>query len=207
MNIICIGRNYSEHARELNNPVPEDPIVFMKPPTALLVGNKPLYLPEFSSDIHYEGEVVLQIGKNGRHVQPEFALGYISAIGFGIDFTARDLQKSLKAKGLPWELAKGFDGSAALSPFIPVQEFPDFPDIRFELRKNGEQAQLGNTQDMLFSFVDIIVFVSRFFKLQVGDLIYTGTPAGVGPVKIGDLLEGYLCLSDGMRKMLECEIK
>lgn len=207
MKIICIGRNYSEHARELNNAVPEDPIVFMKPPSALLVGNKPLYYPEFTQALHYEGEIVLQIGKNGRYVQPEFAPSYISAIGFGIDFTARDLQQTLKSKGLPWEIAKGFDGSAAMSELIPVEQFPTFPEISFELYKNGSVVQTGNTRDMLFSFSEIIVFISRFFKLQVGDFIYTGTPAGVGPVQIGDKLEGFIHISEGKRKMLECEIK
>ena len=207
MKIICIGRNYSEHARELNNAVPEEPVVFMKPPSALIVGDKPLYYPEFTADLHYEGEVVLQIGKNGRHVQPEFASSYISGIGFGIDFTARDLQQKCKAKGLPWEIAKAFDGSAPLSTFLPLEKFPDPGAIAFELFKNGERVQHGNTRDVLFSFRDIIVYVSRFFKLQMGDLIYTGTPAGVGPVVIGDLLEGFLYTCDGRTKMLECRIK
>lgn len=207
MKIICIGRNYSEHARELNNAVPEDPIVFMKPPSALLVSGKPLYYPEFTTALHYEGEIVLQIGKNGRHVQPEFAESYISGIGFGIDFTARDLQQQCKTKGLPWEIAKAFDGSAPISDIAPVEEFSDFPEIAFELHKNGTPVQTGNTKDMLFSFTDIIVYVSRFFKLQMGDLIYTGTPAGVGPVQIGDKLEGFIHFPDGLRKMLECEIK
>lgn len=207
MKIICIGRNYSEHARELKNEIPEDPVVFMKPPSALLVGNKPLYYPEFTKSLHYEGEIVLQIGKNGRHVQPEFALSYIAAIGFGIDFTARDLQQSLKSKGLPWELAKGFDGSAAMSDLIPVGSFADFPEIHFELHKNGATVQMGNTMDMLFSFSTVIAFVSRFFKLQVGDFIYTGTPAGVGPVEIGDRLEGFIEVGGVMQKMLECDIK
>ncbi len=207
MKIICIGRNYSEHARELNNAVPEDPIVFMKPPSALLVNNKPLYYPEFTESLHYEGEIVLQIGKNGRYVQHEFASNYISGIGFGIDFTARDLQQQCKTKGLPWEIAKAFDGSAPISDIVPVEELPGFPEIAFELHKNGSAVQSGNTKDMLFSFADIIVYVSRFFKLQMGDLIYTGTPAGVGPVQIGDKLEGFIRFPGGLRKMLECEIK
>jgi len=207
MKIICIGRNYAEHARELNNAVPEEPVVFMKPPSALLVSDKPLYYPEFTADLHYEGEVVLQIGKNGRHVQPEFADAYIGGIGFGIDFTARDLQQKCKAKGLPWEIAKAFDGSAPLSALLPLEQFPDPSAIAFELFKNGEQVQEGNTRDMLFSFRDIIVYVSRFFKLQMGDLIFTGTPSGVGPVLIGDLLEGFLYTRDGRQKMLECKIK
>lgn len=207
MKIICIGRNYSEHAKELNNAVPEEPVVFMKPPSALIVGDKPLYYPEFTADLHYEGEVVLQICKNGRHVQPEFADSYIGGIGFGIDFTARDLQHKCKSKGLPWEIAKAFDGSAPLSNLLPLEQFPDPEAIDFELYKNGERVQHGNTRDVLFSFRDIIVYVSRFFKLQMGDLIYTGTPAGVGPVAIGDLLEGFLYTRDGRTKMLECRIK
>lgn len=207
MKIICIGRNYSEHARELHNAVPEEPVVFMKPPSALVVGDKPVYYPEFTADLHYEGEVVLQICKNGRHVQPEFADSYIGGIGFGIDFTARDLQQKCKSKGLPWEIAKAFDGSAPISNFMPLEQFPDPGAIDFELYKNGERVQCGNTRDVLFSFRDIIVYVSRFFKLQMGDLIYTGTPAGVGPVAIGDLLEGFLYTRDGRTKMLECRIK
>ncbi|MEY4135384.1 MAG: fumarylacetoacetate hydrolase family protein [Saprospiraceae bacterium] len=207
MKIICIGRNYSEHARELNNAVPEEPVVFMKPPSALLVNDKPLYYPEFTSDLHYEGEVVLQIGKNGRHIQPEFASGYIGGIGFGIDFTARDLQQKCKSKGLPWEIAKAFDGSAPLSAILPTEQFPDLAAINFELYKNGARVQQGNTRDMIFSFEDILVYVSRFFKLQMGDLIFTGTPAGVGPVGIGDKLEGFLHTREGRLKMLECAIK
>ena len=207
MKIICIGRNYSEHARELNNAVPEEPVVFMKPPSALIVGDKPLYYPEFTTDLHYEGEIVLQIGKNGRYVQPEFADSYISGIGFGIDFTARDLQQKCKTKGLPWEIAKAFDGSAPLSTILPLEKFPDPGAVVFELYKNGERVQQGNTRDMLFSFQDILGYVSRFFKLQMGDLIFTGTPAGVGPVAIGDLLEGFLYTNEGRIKMLECRIK
>lgn len=207
MKIICIGRNYAEHARELQNAVPEEPVVFMKPPSALLVNDKPLYYPEFTTDLHHEAEIVLQIGKNGRHVQAEFAPDYIGGIGLGIDFTARDLQQKCKSKGLPWEIAKAFDGSAPLSVILPVEEFPDLSSIEFELWKNGDRVQYGNTADMLFSFTDIIVYVSRFFKLQMGDLIYTGTPAGVGPVQIGDKLEGFLYLREGRKKMLHCDIK
>lgn len=191
MKIICIGRNYADHAKELNNPVPSKPMVFMKPASALLVNNKPFYYPEFTKNLHYEVEVVLKIGKNGRHVQPEFASDYVKEIALGIDFTARDIQDECKAKGHPWEIAKGFDGSAVLSPFIPI-ETVDRDAIEFRLDKNGETVQNGNTKDLIFSFDHLITYVSTFFKLNMGDLIYTGTPAGVGPVKVGDKLEGYI---------------
>ncbi len=206
MKIICIGRNYADHARELDNPVPERPVVFMKPASALLVNDKPLYYPEFTRDLHYELEVVLKIGKNGRHIQPEFASSYFEEVALGIDFTARDLQAQCKANGHPWEIAKGFDGSAVLSPFVPKSRLNPNA-IAFELRKNRDLVQAGNTRDMLFPFEDILVYVSRFFKLQMGDLIYTGTPAGVGPVAIGDELEGYLYLRDEVRRMFSCSIR
>ena len=207
MKIICIGRNYAEHAKELNNAVPEDPVVFMKPPSALLVGDKPFYYPEFTQDLHYEGEIVLKVCKNGRHVQPEFAHEYYNEIAFGIDFTARDIQAKCKAKGLPWEIAKGFDGSAVLSDFVPMDQIADPKSIHFELKKNGETVQQGDTADVIFSFEDIIVYVSKFFKLQMGDIIYTGTPAGVGPVKVGETLEGFIELKTGNKQFLTCEIK
>jgi 2-keto-4-pentenoate hydratase/2-oxohepta-3-ene-1,7-dioic acid hydratase in catechol pathway len=206
MKIICIGRNYAEHARELGNAVPEKPVVFLKPATALLINNKPLYYPEFTQDLHYELEVVLKIVKNGRHVQPEFAAGYYEEVALGIDFTARDLQQACKDKGHPWEIAKAFDHSAALSPFVPLSAL-NRAAIEFELRKNGQTVQHGNTKDLLFSFEDIIVYTSRFFKLQVGDLIYTGTPAGVGPVQIGDQLDAYLYTKTEVRHLLSCEVK
>jgi len=206
MKIICIGRNYAQHAKELNNEVPDKPMIFMKPPSALLVNNKPFYYPDFTKDLHYELEVVLKIGKNGRHVQPEFASDYITEIGLGIDFTARDLQQECKKKGHPWEIAKGFDGSAVLSPFVPVEEV-NRNAIEFELKKNGEVVQHGNTKNLIFSFEDLIVYASQFFKLQMGDLIYTGTPAGVGPVKIGDQLEGYLHTKTEVKHLLSCEVK
>lgn len=207
MKIICIGRNYAEHAKELDNPVPERPVVFHKPASALLVNDKPLYYPEFTKDLHHELEIVLKIGKNGKYVQPEFADDYYTEIGLGIDFTARDLQSELKKKGHPWEIAKGFDGSAILGQFVPISEIPDLKAIEFELKKNGEPVQQGNTQDLLFTFNDIIVYVSQFFKLQMGDLIYTGTPAGVGPVQVGDVLDGYLETKSGTQHLLHCEIK
>ncbi|MEZ4985503.1 MAG: fumarylacetoacetate hydrolase family protein [Saprospiraceae bacterium] len=207
MKIICIGRNYAEHAKELNNPIPEQPVVFMKPASALLVNRKPFYYPEFSTDIHYETELVIRIGKNGRHVQPEFAHSYIQEIGLGIDFTARDLQAKLKAKGQPWELAKSFDGAAVLGDFIGLEQLPALSNIEFYLEKNGEKVQHGHSKDMLFSFSDIICFVSQYFKLQMGDLIYTGTPAGVYPIQIGDVLKGFISTKNGPIELLECEIK
>lgn len=206
MKIICIGRNYAEHAKELNNPVPSKPVVFMKPSSALLVNNKPFYYPEFTQDLHHEVEVVLKICKNGRHVQPEFASAYYDQVALGIDFTARDLQQECKEKGQPWEIAKGFDGSAVLSPFLDIDQV-NRSAIEFYLEKNGEKVQHGNTKDMIFSFDEIIVYVSRFFKLQVGDLIYTGTPAGVGPVKIGDQLKGFLHTRTDIKDMFSCDIK
>ncbi len=207
MKIICIGRNYAAHAKELNNPVPSRPVVFMKPASALLVNGKPFYYPEFTKDLHFETELVLKIGKNGRHVQPEFALDYIQEIGLGIDFTARDLQSELKAKGHPWELAKGFDGSAVLGNFMKPAELPGFSNLEFYLEKNGERVQHGFSKDMLFSFQDIICFVSQYFKLQMGDLIYTGTPAGVGPVTIGDQLRAFIVTASGSKELLRCDVK
>ncbi len=203
MKIICIGRNYQQHALELNNPVPSSPMIFMKPSTALLVNNKPLYYPEFTKDLHYEVEIVLKICKNGRHVDPEFADSYYEQVGLGIDFTARDLQNELKAKGHPWELAKAFDNSAAISDFVDKKDISTKDSINFSLQKNGEMVQEGNTKDLIFSFNTLICYISKYFKLHVGDLIYTGTPAGVGPVKIGDTLTGFI----GDRQMLTCEIK
>jgi 2-keto-4-pentenoate hydratase/2-oxohepta-3-ene-1,7-dioic acid hydratase in catechol pathway len=207
MKIICIGRNYVEHIHELQNAIPEDPVVFMKPPSALLVGDKPFYYPDFTQDLHYEGEIVFKVCKNGRHVQPEFAHEYYNEIAFGIDFTARDIQAKCKAKGLPWEIAKGFDGSAVLSDFVPIDQVPDIKAIEFELHKNGQAVQKGNSSMVLFNFEAIIVYVSKFFKLQMGDMIYTGTPAGVGPVQIGDKLEGFITLKGGVKQFLTCEIK
>ena len=206
MKIICIGRNYIDHAKELNNPVPKQPVVFMKPPSALLVNNKPFYYPEFTQELHYEVEVVLKIGKNGRHVQPDFAKGYYPEVGLGIDFTARDIQQRCKEKGHPWEIAKGFDGSAVISDFLPLGRF-NRNAIEFGLHKNGEQVQKGNTKDMIFGFDELIVYLSQFFKLQMGDLIYTGTPAGVGPVQIGDVLEGFVETKIERVEMFRCEVK
>ncbi len=200
MKIICIGRNYAEHAKELKNEVPDKPVLFLKPQTALLKDNKPFYHPEWSSDIHYEAELVLKISKQGKYIEEKFAHKYYNEITVGIDFTARDLQSQQKAKGLPWEVAKAFDNSAAVGTFAPLT---DKRPVLFSLSLNGTQVQNGTTDDMLFSFDKIIAYASQFFTLQMGDLIYTGTPAGVGPVKIGDRLEGFL---EG-NKVLDFEIK
>ncbi|NRB64462.1 MAG: fumarylacetoacetate hydrolase family protein, partial [Saprospiraceae bacterium] len=171
-----------------------------------LVNNNPLYYPTFTTNLHYELEIVVMIAKNGRHIQPTFASDYVKEVALGIDFTARDLQQQLKSKGKPWELAKGFDGSAAISSFIPIEQV-NRGSIEFELLKNGDRVQYGNSKNMLFSIEEIIVFVSQFFKLQMGDLIFTGTPAGVGPVTIGDCLHGRLHTRTGITDMLECTIK
>ncbi|ACU03104.1 fumarylacetoacetate hydrolase family protein [Pedobacter heparinus] len=192
MKIIAIGRNYAEHAKELNNPIPDQPVIFLKPDTAVLKDNKPFYIPDFSSDIHYEIEVVLKIAKEGKHIAEKFAHKYYEELGLGIDFTARDIQSAHKAKGLPWELAKAFDHSAAISNFIPKTAIKDLSDLSFTLNINGEPRQNGNTRDILFSFEKIIAFVSRYITLKKGDLIFTGTPEGVGQVKPGDKLEGWL---------------
>jgi len=192
MKIIAIGRNYAEHAKELNNPVPTVPVIFMKPDTALLKDNKPFYHPDFSQDIHHEIEIVLKVCKEGKHISEKFAADYYDEIGLGVDFTARDIQSRHKEKGLPWELAKAFDGSAPVSSFIPKAEFKDIYNISFRLDINGESRQKGNTNMLLFSFEQIIAFVSQYITLKKGDLIFTGTPAGVGKVSVGDHLQGYI---------------
>ena len=203
MKIICIGRNYVDHARELNNQIPEEPVFFLKPDTAIIIRNRPFFYPDFSSKIDYEVELVLKIKKNGRHILPEFAHTYYDEIGIGIDFTARDMQESLKTKGLPWEKAKAFDGSAPISSFVNISKFNDLNDIPFSLKKNGETVQLGNSGLMIFDFNTILVHISKYITIKMGDLIFTGTPAGVGPVAIGDRLEGFL----GEEKMLKVDIK
>ncbi|MBE0652204.1 MAG: fumarylacetoacetate hydrolase family protein, partial [Bacteroidales bacterium] len=190
MKIICIGRNYIDHAKELNNPVPSKPVFFMKPDTALVIRNRPFFYPDFSEDVHHEIEVVLKINRLGRSIEEKFASRYFSEIALGVDFTARDLQSACKAKGLPWEIAKGFDYSAPISKFMESKEFNNIDALDFHLDINGSTVQKGNTSEMIFSFSKIIAYVSRFMTLKTGDLIYTGTPAGVGPVKIGDKLEG-----------------
>ncbi len=191
MKIICIGRNYAEHAKELGNEIPENPVIFMKPDTAVLKKGSDFYIPEFSEDIHYEVELVLKISKGGKYISEENASKYYDEIGLGIDFTARDLQSKLKEKGLPWELAKGFDGSAVVSDFLKKEDF-ELNNLSFSLVKNKEKVQEGNTSMMIFSAEKIIAFVSQYFTLKVGDLIFTGTPKGVGKVSESDILEGFL---------------
>lgn len=192
MKIIAIGRNYAEHAKELNNPIPAVPVIFMKPDTAVLKDNKPFYHPEFSTDIHHEIELVLKISKEGKHIAQKFAGSYFDEIGLGIDFTARDIQQKHKEKGLPWELAKSFDNSAPVSKFIPKSAFKDLNNLKIRLDLNNKTVQAGNTMDLLFSYEYIIAFVSQYITLKKGDLIFTGTPQGVGKVNIGDHLCGYL---------------
>lgn len=190
MKIICVGRNYSEHAKELKNEIPDKPVIFLKPQTALLKDNKPFYYPEWTTDLHYETELVLKVCKQGKYIDEKFAYKYFEEVTVGIDFTARDLQNQQKAKGLPWEIAKAFDNSAVVGSFSKLTD--KAKGIRFSMKLNDSEVQKGNTEDMMFSFEKIIAYVSQFFTLQVGDLIFTGTPAGVGPVKVGDKLEGFL---------------
>lgn len=192
MKIICIGRNYAGHAKELNNKAPEQPVFFMKPDSALLLKNKPFFIPEFSKEIHHEVELVVKINRLGKHIEKKFANRYYDEIGLGIDFTARDIQNQCKEKGLPWEIAKAFDNSAALGNFINVGQLTDKSAINFELTKNNKLVQKGVSSSMLFSIDEIIAYISKFVTLKIGDLIYTGTPAGVGPVAIGDRLIGKL---------------
>lgn len=192
MKFICIGRNYSEHAKELNNAVPDEPVIFFKPETSLLVGRQPFFYPEFSKDVHYECEILIRINRLGKNIQKKFAHRYYEEIGLGLDFTARDLQNELKAKGLPWEKAKGFDGSAVVGNFVRLDSLKNKDNIEFELLKNGNKVQHGFSKDMIFDIDSIIEYVSKFVTLKIGDIIFTGTPAGVGPVAIGDKLEGLL---------------
>ncbi|MFT6716080.1 MAG: acylpyruvate hydrolase [Saprospiraceae bacterium] len=204
MKIICIGRNYVQHAKELGNDVPTEPVFFLKPDSALLQKNAPFFIPDFSNEIHYEVELVVKINRLGKSISENFAHKYYQEIGLGIDFTARDLQDELKAKGLPWEKAKAFDGSAVMGrKFIQISSSDDAKNINFSLRKNGELVQKGNTSEMLFSINQIIAYVSKFFTLKIGDLIYTGTPSGVGPVAINDELKGYI--ED--EEIFKCKIK
>ena len=189
MKIICIGRNYADHAKELGNQVPSEPVIFMKPDSAILPKGNAFFIPEFSNDVHFECEVVVRIDRLGKNIEERFASRYYSQIALGIDFTARDLQEELKAKGLPWEEAKSFDGAAYLGKLFDKSDYPDLGEISFQLKKNGEIAQNGNTRDMLFSIDRIIAEVSKYFTIKIGDLIYTGTPAGVAAVNIGDELE------------------
>lgn len=218
MKIICIGQNYLEHIKELNSAIPEEPVFFLKPDTSLLIDNKPFYIPDFSNEIHHEVEIVLKICRLGKNIDEKFAHKYYNELTVGIDFTARDIQKQQKAKGLPWEKAKGFDNSAPVGKFVAYpnpskgRELDTQPSplrgdkrgaLNFHLDINGKTVQKGNTGDLLFSFDKIISFISRFITLKIGDLIFTGTPVGVGPVKIGDKLEAFL---EG-EKLLAFEVK
>lgn len=201
MKIICIGRNYAEHAKEMKAELPKEPVFFMKPETALLK-EEDFYFPDFTKELHHEIELVLKICKVGKSIKPEFADKYYNEIGLGIDFTARDLQANCKAKGLPWEIAKAFDNSAPLGGFVNKQDL-DLNNINFSLTINGQTKQVGNSKDLIFNFNQVIAHVSQYITLKVGDLIYTGTPEGVGPVAIGDKLEGYL----NGHKLLNLNIK
>ncbi|GAB3809268.1 fumarylacetoacetate hydrolase family protein [Spirosoma humi] len=192
MKIICVGRNYVEHIKELNNEQPEDPVIFMKPETAIPLKHEPFFYPDFSTDVHHEVEILVKINRVGKNIDEKFAHKYYDEIGVGIDFTARDVQSKLKAKGLPWELAKGFNGSAPISNFVPKTSFPDLQNLNFRLDINGETRQTGNTSLMLFKIDYLISFVSRYFLLQQGDILFTGTPKGVGPVQVGDRLTAFI---------------
>jgi len=203
MKIICIGRNYAAHAAELNNPVNTDPVVFLKPDTALLRNNDPFYYPDFSQDIHFELEVVYRVHKAGKYVPAEHTWRHLDAVGLGIDFTARDLQQRCKEKGLPWEIAKAFNHSAAISALHSLDRFAAANDLRFRLLVNGEERQNGHTADMIFPIEKIVAYVSQFFTLNTGDLIFTGTPSGVGSIQVGDRLTAYL--ED--QQLLDFEIK
>jgi len=203
MKIICIGRNYVEHIRELNSAMPAAPVFFLKPDTALLIRNRPFYYPSFSKEIHHEVELVLKVCKVGKNIQEKFAHTYYNEITIGFDLTARDLQDIAKQKGLPWALSKGFDQSAPLGKFLPKTNFPDQGNINFHLDINGKTVQKGNSGLMLFPFDTVISYISQFMTLRTGDLIFTGTPAGVGPIAIGDKMEGYL----KGEKVLSCLVK
>lgn len=192
MKIICIGRNYVEHIRELQNEFPAAPVFFLKPDTSLLIRNRPFYYPDYSKEIHYEVELVLRISKVGKNISRQFAHTYFDEIGVGLDLTARDLQNQAKAKGLPWTLAKGFDFSAPMGKFYPKSKFPDLRNLQFRLDVNGITVQNGNSGLMIYDFDEIISYISRFMTLRIGDYIFTGTPAGVGPIRIGDKLEAFL---------------
>lgn len=192
MKIICIGRNYTDHIQELANERPEDPVVFLKPDTSLVLKNQPFFIPPFSDDVHYEVEVLVRINRIGKHIQQKFAHKYYDEIGLGIDFTARDLQAKLKAKGLPWEKAKAFDGAAVVGDWVNKSELPHIDELQFEMTKNGTVVQQSSSALMLWKVDELIAYVSQFFTLKIGDIIFTGTPAGVGPVAENDVLEGSL---------------
>ena len=203
MKIICVGRNFADHAKELGNDIPDEPVIFMKPKSALLQSHTPFYYPEFTNELHYECELVLRVCKNGKYIQERHANNYYNGIAVGIDFTARDIQDELKKKGLPWEKAKAFDNSAAIGKFIDITPELDRKNINFCLYKNKELVQQGNSGNMIFSFDSIVEHISNYFSLNIGDLIFTGTPAGVGECVVGDELEGFI----EEQKLLTLEIK
>lgn len=192
MKIICVGRNYANHIEELKNERPSEPVVFMKPDSAVLLKQHPFVIPEFSEDVHHEIEIIVKIAKVGKYIEPKFAHKYYDEISVGIDFTARDLQSKLKEKGLPWEKAKAFDGSAVIGDFLPKTDFVSMENLNFELRSNSETVQKGNSSMMLWKIDELISHISQFFTLKIGDIIFTGTPAGVAAVKPNDVLEGFL---------------
>ena len=192
MKIICIGRNYTEHIKELANEKPSDPVVFLKPDTSVLVKNQPFFIPDFSNDVHHEVEILVKISKVGKYIDKKFAHKYYDQIGLGIDFTARDLQNELKSKGLPWEKAKGFDGAAVTGEWLPKSDFKDLNDINFSMKKNGEVVQKGNTSQMLWKIDELIEYISKYFTLKIGDIIFTGTPSGVSRIDPDDELVGYI---------------
>lgn len=203
MKIFCIGRNYVDHATELGNEIPSEPVIFMKPKSALVQGHTPFYYPEFTNELHYEAELVVRVSKNGKYIQERFASGYYNAITVGIDFTARDIQQRLKEKGLPWEKSKSFDNSAAIGKLTDITPGMNKKDINFHFTKNGEIVQNGNSKEMIFSIDNIISHISNYFSLNIGDLIFTGTPAGVGECLVGDELEGFF----ENQSVLKLEIK
>lgn len=203
MKIICIGRNYAEHAKELNNPVPKEPLFFIKPDSAVLRNNDDFYLPDFSKDVHYEAEIYVKVHKKGKNIQEKFAPTYYNEIGIGIDITARDIQAICKEKGLPWEKAKGFDGSAPMSKTLPLSDFKDVNALHFELHINGNVVQKGFTGDMIFNVNQIIAEASKYFMFKIGDVVFTGTPAGVGKLNKGDHLQAFI---EG-KKMMDFKIK
>ncbi len=203
MKIIAIGHNYREHNKELDCENPEEPVVFLKPDTALLRNNKPFFIPDFTHELHYETELIVRINRLGKNIAPRFACRYYSEVGLGVDFTARDLQRELRAAGKPWELCKGFDGSAVVSEFVPLDRLGNVQQLSFRLDINGRTVQQGNTADMIFSVDELIAYVSRFFTLKIGDILFTGTPVGVGKVEIDDRLEGYI----GNEKMFDFKVK
>ncbi len=203
MKIFAIGQNYVEHNKELNSADPTEPVVFMKPDTAILRDNKPFFLPDFSKEIHYETELIIKINRIGKNISPKFAHRYYDEIGLGIDFTARDLQRRLKNEGKPWELCKAFDNSAVIGRFIPKTELGEIQNIDFHLDINGKSVQQGNSKDMIFPIHELIAYVSKYFTLKIGDILFTGTPVGVGKVEIGDRLQGYIF----DREMFDFQIK